>query len=272
MERFSREAVEALSARKKEPAWMTEARLRAWDKYAASPLSTSDLGFPLQDVQPFTEPPTDRVPSHLWPAELQHALDERGDEEGLIVQRDSTILSRSISKEFSKKGVLFTDLDNALQSAPEIVEAHFGKYANIDNPFIALTSALWSGGTFLYVPEHISIHLPFHTCLWMSQPNVAIFSHTLIVVEEGASVSFIDEGVSADWDRPGLALQTVEASAGIRACVNYFYLRHWGRGVSHRREEKTFVDHQGRFLSGRMERRMATTLEKVAELHPEVRV
>jgi Fe-S cluster assembly scaffold protein SufB len=269
---FNKAAVEALSSRKKEPSWMTERRLEAWKAYEAAPLSAETLGFPLQDIRPFTEPPTVPVPSHLWPSELQHALDERGDEEGLIVQRDSTIQSRSISKEFSKKGVIFSDLDYALVNHPEIVQDHFGQHRKLDNPFSALTTAFWSGGTFLYVPDHVAIHLPFHTCLWMSQPGTGIFSHTLMIVEEGAAVSFIDEGVSAEWDKPGLVLETVEASIGIRACLNYFQLQNWGKSVSQRHEEKTDVNFQGRFLSGRMEKRLATTLEKVAELHPEVRV
>jgi Fe-S cluster assembly protein SufD len=269
---FSRDAVEALSAYKREPSWMTQRRLKAWDAYQAAPLSPAELGFELDQIRPFTAPPTDPVPSRLWPSELQHALDERGDEEGLIVQRDSTILSRAISKEFSKKGVIFADLDFALQSEPELVERYFGSCVKPNNPFAALTTAFWSGGTFLYVPEHIAIHLPFHTCLWMSQANTGVFSHTLMIVEEGGSASFIDEGVSAEWDQPGLLLESIEAIVGIRGCLNYFWMEHWGKSVSYRREEKSELNFQGRFLSGRMEKRPATTLERVAELHPEIRV
>ena len=225
---------------------MTALRLGAWDAYAAAPLPAEQWGFELEAIRPFTEPPTAPVPSRLWPSELQHALDERGDEEGLIVQRDSTILSRSISKEFSKKGVTFSDLDFAVHSNPELVQQYFGQVVKPINPFAALAMAFWSGGTFLYVPSHISIHLPFHTCLWMSQPGTGIFSHTLIIVEEGASVSFIDEGLSSEWNEPGLALETIEAVVGIRACLNYFQFQNWGKSVSHRREEQSEVNFQGR--------------------------
>ena len=269
---FGRSAVEALSEYKKEPSWMTDVRLNAWDAYTQSPLARKRLGFSLETIRSFTEPPTVPVPSHQWPSELQHALDERGDEEGLIVQRDSTILSRSISKEYAKKGVRFTDLDNALQADPDLVQTYFGRLVKPESPWTALTTAFWSGGTFLYVPAHVAVHLPFHTCLWMSRPNVGIFSHTLLVVEEGGAVSFIDEGVSAEWGEPGLALGSVEAFVGVRACANYFQLQNWGRSVFNDREEKSEVNPQGRFLSGRMKQRPATTLERVAELHPEVRV
>src|SRR5882672_3205521 len=90
---INRESVEAMSSLKKEPAWMTELRLKAWDAYERAPLSDSFLGFALSQIQPFVEGPHVHVPSTKWPRELQHALDERGDEEGLIVQRDSTIQS-----------------------------------------------------------------------------------------------------------------------------------------------------------------------------------
>ena len=269
---FNRETIEFLSQRKKEPSWMTERRLAAWATYQSAPLSTEALGLDLAEIRAFTEPPTVPVPSKQWPSELQHALDERGDEEGLIVQRDSTILSKAISKEFSKKGVIFCDLDFAMVQHPDLLQEHFGQHMKLDNPYKALTAAFWSGGTFLYVPDHLSIHLPFHTVHWMSQPGAGIFSHTLLIVEEGASVSFIDEGVSADWERPALVLDTVEAVIGIRACANYFHMLNWGRNVWHRREEVSAVNFQGRFLSGRMDKRPATTLERVAELHPEVRV
>src|SRR5579864_8203753 len=95
---FSRATVEALSWFKGEPSWMTKSRLAAWDAYEKLSLS-SPIGVPLEGFEAFTEPPRRTIPSHEWPKDLQHALDERGDEEGLIIQRDSTVLSRSISKE-----------------------------------------------------------------------------------------------------------------------------------------------------------------------------
>jgi Fe-S cluster assembly protein SufD len=269
---FSRSAVQTLSTLKNEPGWMTDLRLSAWDAYERAPLSENALGFSLDQIQPFSTEPHAPVPSHQWPAELQHALDERGDEEGLIVQRDSVVQSRAISKEYSKKGVLFTDLDNALLAEPELVQAHFGKLIHHQSPTAALSTAFWSGGAFLYVPSHIAVHLPFHTCIWLSRPGIGIFYRTLLVLEEGATVTFIDEGVSANWQEPGLAIGAVEAFVGIRGCVSYYRLQNWGRSVTYHREEESEVGPQGRFLSGRLEQRAATTLEKVAELHPEVRI
>src|SRR5258708_4661230 len=97
---FSRTTVETLSALKAEPAWMRDLRLRAWDQVVQ--LSSPKI---LSTLQAFTEPSKTSAPMKEWPRDLQHALDERGDEEGLIVHRDSTVLSRAISKEQAAHGV-----------------------------------------------------------------------------------------------------------------------------------------------------------------------
>jgi Fe-S cluster assembly scaffold protein SufB len=248
---FNRSTVEALSHFKREPSWMTALRLQAWDIYAQAPLSADE--FPLNHIRPFTEAPRMPVPSRDWPRDLQHALEERGDEEGLIVQRDSTILSRSITKEHSKKGVVFTDMDTALKTVPELVQRYFGRLAKPENPLAALHTAFWSGGTFLYVPEHLDVTLPFHSCFWMSGPESGIFPHTLLVVEQGSRVSVIDECVSADWQKPGLSVGSAEVFVGANAHVHYFHIQNWGKSVYPHFEERSQVDYPGRFVSYRMD-------------------
>jgi Fe-S cluster assembly protein SufB len=259
--------VEALSRFKKEPSWMTELRLKAWEAYQQAPLPESEL----HGIHPFTLPPMVPVPSRDWPTELQHAMDERGDEEGLIVQRDSTILSRSITKEHSKKGVIFTDLDSALQNVPELVQSYFGRLVKPETPAEALQAAFWSGGTFLYVPPNLNITLPFHTCLWMSTPEAGIFSHNLVVVEDNSRVSFIDECISGDWNRPGLMVEVLEVFVAAQAQVKCFHLQHCGQGVRHYREEKSQVASTGELKIDRLEQRPNTSLERAAELYPEIR-
>jgi Fe-S cluster assembly scaffold protein SufB len=248
---FTKASVEALSQLKNEPSWMTSLRLAAWDVYASSPLKPES--FSLDQVRSFTEPPKSPVPSHEWPRDLQHALEERGDEEGLIVQRDSTILSRSITKDSSKKGVIFTDLDTAVRTCPELVQRYFGRLVKPDNPFTALQRAFWSGGTFLYVPENYIVTLPFHTCFWMSTPTAGIFPHTLLVVEQGSRVSVIDECVSPDWEKPGLSIGATEAFVGPEAQVHYFHLQNWGESIYPHFEERSDVVYPGRFFSYRMD-------------------
>src|ERR1700730_10947561 len=165
---FSRDTVVALSQYKKEPSWMTDLRLDAWKAYEKEPVASGVLGFPLQAIRSFLEHPTTAILSHEWPGDLQHAVEERGDEEGLIVQRDSTILSRSITKDQTKKGVIFTDLGTAMRLYSGLVRRYFAQQVKPDELFSSLSTAFWSGGTFLYVPEHVQVALPFHTCYWMT--------------------------------------------------------------------------------------------------------
>ena len=266
---FSRRAVEKLSWFKGEPAWMTDMRLAAWDRFEKAE-AASPSGILLDEIYPFREPPRKTIPSHEWPKELQHAMDERGDEEGLIIHRDSTVLSRAITKEQTKKGVIFTDLDSAVKSVPELVRNYLSSQVPPEDAFSALNAAFWSGGSFLYVPEHVDIKLAFHTCYWMSMPGTGLFPHTLIVLERGAAVSFIDEFVSSSMK--GLSFATVEMVVGEKARLRYFTIENWGAGVYHTSQQQARVAPTGQLrcfhTSGH---RPIMTLERVAELHPEVR-
>ena len=228
---FSRRSIEELSWFKGEPSWLTQARLSAWDQYERFRAQNLRLETSLSGLAAFSEPPRRTVPSHEWPADLQQALDERGDEEGLIVQRDSTILSRSITKEQSKKGVLFTDLDTAVKTAPELVRPFFTGMDPQRGAEAALRAAFWSGGTFLYVPAFVDVVLPFHTCYWLSTPGMALFPRTIIVAEKGSSVSLVDEYISGDLQ--GLSLGALDVSIAERARVSYYNLENWNPRVLH---------------------------------------
>ena len=183
---------------------MTDLRLEAWTAFEC--LSNEEPVIAVSSIQAFAEPPRAAVPSENWPKDLKYAMEERGDEEGLIIQRDSTILSRSITKDMTKKGVVFTDLSMALQLMPDKVREYFGRQVKWDDPFAALNTAFWNGGSFLYVPQHVIVPLSFHTCYWMTTPHSAVFPRTLIVAEKGSSVSVMDDFLSVDWDQDALAV------------------------------------------------------------------
>lgn len=272
MNMFSRDTVERISRFKAEPAWMTDLRLVAWEAYERlSEKAPRDV--PLESIQAFTEPPTRAVPSHQWPPDLVHVMEERGDEEGLIIQRDSTVLSRAITKEQVKRGVIFTDLDTALKTVPDLVRHTFAKQVRPRDRLAALHLAFWSGGTFLYVPANVEVKLPFHTCYWMSTPGTAIFPHTLIVAEKSSRVSFIDEFLSVHWEEPGLSIRAVEVFVREGAQVHLTQVQNWGRNVFHRDVQESQVDEAGRLRASHISgRRPVVSLERVAELYPEVRL
>ncbi len=249
---------------------MTAMRLDAWRAYER--FSTDRPNVSLDRIQAFAEPPQSSVPSHEWPSDLKYVVEERGDEEGLIVQRDSTVLSRSITKEQTKRGVLYTDLSTALRQMPDLVQRSFGRQVKWDDPFAALSTAFWNGGTFLYVPANVQVYLPFHTCYWMTTPHSAVFPRTLLVAERGSIVSLVDDFLSVDWDQDALAVSAVELFVEEKAHVNYKQIHHWGRGVHHEDRQMSSVAASGKLESSRVsDPRPVMTLEHAAELYPEVR-
>jgi len=266
----SRDTVEHISTSKREPSWMTELRLGAWDVYESSRVRRPESW---DEIQAFVEPPMTSVPSHQWPPDLSTVIEERGDEEGLIVQRDSTILSRSMTKDQTKRGVMYTDLTTALRLNPDLVRRYFAQLVKPDELFSALNTAFWSGGTFLYVPAHVQVELPFHTCYWMTTPGAAVFPRTVLVAERGSVVSLVDDFLSADWDQLSLAVSTVELFVQEGARVNHKQIHHWGKGVRHENRQMSSVAFGGRLECSQVsDSRPVMTLEHVAELYPEVRV
>jgi Fe-S cluster assembly protein SufD len=267
---FTREAVEAISYFKEEPSWMREIRLDAWNTFERFP--KPELVPELDSIQSFREPPERAVPSHLWPGDLKHALEEKGDEEGLIIQRDSTVLSRALTKEQAKRGVIFTDLDTALKTAPELVAQYFARPTAPQDALSALHTAFWSGGTFLYVPDYVEVLLPFHTCYWMSAPGSAVFPHTLIVAEKGSRISFIDEFLSVHWESPALSIGAAQVMVGDHAQVHMTQIQNWGRHVFHRSVQQSHVAGSGKLHTAEWSgSRPVVSLERAAELYPEVR-
>src|SRR6185295_9192028 len=120
------------------------------------------------------------------------------------------ILSRSITKDQTKKGVIYTDLSMAFRLYPDLVQRYFSRQVKWDDPYAALNTAFWSGGSFLYVPENVVIRLPFHPCYWMTTPHSAVFPRTLIVAERGSQVTLVDDFLSVDWNQETMAVRAVE--------------------------------------------------------------
>jgi Fe-S cluster assembly scaffold protein SufB len=246
---LSRRSVEALSQLKGEPGWMADLRLKAWDRYerlaSRAPLPHALL----RAIEAFTVPPRRSVPVHEWPEDLPHTLEERGDEEGTMIQRDATVLSRAMTKDATKRGVLFMDFSAAVRAMPETVKRSLEHESRLGDPLAALHTALWNGGTFLYVPAHVEIVLPFHTCSWLSQPGAALFPHTLIHVGPGSTAYFMDEYLSGDWRRPGLAMATVELEAAEKSQLFYFSIQNWGRQIHHATRETSQLASSARLTS-----------------------
>lgn len=242
---INRKTVEQLSWAKSEPAWMTQIRLDAWDRYESLPAPEGLSGLDFSQFEGYVDPPRQAAPWQEWPEDLQHTLNERGDEEGLIVQRDATILSKSITKDSVKRNVVFTDLDTALKIVPDLVKRYFPGPSVPDDKLAALRTAFWSGGCFLYVPEFVEVDLPFHMCYWLSTPNYALFPQLVLVAERGSRVYIMDEYLSSKLNGRNVALSSARFHVAERARVHHFHMENWGEGVTHLAQQGTNVESGG---------------------------
>lgn len=249
---------------------MKDLRFSAWETFQR--LSKERSTVALDTFDAVCDAPRVSIPSEKWPRDLKHVVEERGDEEGLIIQRDSTILSRAVTKDMTKRGVLFMDLSTAVRNHPDLVKKYFAQQIRNEDPWSALSTAYWHGGSFLYVPQFVFADLPFHTCYWMTTPHSAVFPRTLIVLEKGARITFVDDYLSIDWEQEALAVSAVELFVAEQAKVTYRQIHHWGKGVRHESRQMSSVAPSGLLECSQMTApREEMTLERVAQLYPEVR-
>ncbi|HLJ69160.1 MAG TPA: Fe-S cluster assembly protein SufD [Chloroflexota bacterium] len=226
---MTREAVERLSTSKDEPDWMLERRLRAFQLFESTPMPTrqdeewrrTDIGkLKLGSLTPL--PPASG-------SVVDSPLKLNGNSSGLLVHDNASTVERSLRDDLAQQGVIFTDLETAVQHHPELVRKYFMTEAvNADyDTFTALNGAFWSGGTFLYVPKKADIALPLRALYALTAPGAGLFTHTLVVVEEGARVSYLEEYASQGIDRQSLNAGVVELFVGPRAHVTFITLQEW---------------------------------------------
>lgn len=238
---FSRRAAEELSLRRGEPVWVRELRLKAWDTYEAIPMPkrtdeewrrTDIRRMPIDDVVPFTELQQQVDARDKLPSSVLSAVSADEAESGLNVQIDSSTVYTTVESSVTDQGVIFTDLTTAIEQHPDLVSKYFQNAVPADdNKFAALNSAFWSGGTFLYVPSGVQIEVPFRNVLYNQTPGASLFSHTIIVAEEEASVVLIDHWSSAEGEDLSLSCNVVEIYAEDDAQVRYIQLQDWGRNM-----------------------------------------
>lgn len=174
-----------------------------------------------------------------------------GDRAGLQIQHNSEVMVTHLDPALAAQGVIFADLDRALADHPELVEPHLHAVVPTDRTkFTALHGAFRTGGTFLYVPDGVTIAVPLQTLTWLDADGAAVFPHTLIVVGENAEVTFIDRFASPDVER-AYAGAITEVVVGTGSRVRYVAMQDWGEGVTHLAIQRARVgrDADYRFVS-----------------------
>lgn len=239
---FSRQAVEDLSRQRQEPDWVRQKRLEAWSAYEDIPMPsrtdeewrrTDIRRLPLDEVAPFARHMGHITKLSDLPDDVASDLGNPELRSGINIQIDGSGVYSELAQDLAGQGVILSDLATAIDTHPDLVKQYLmtdGVPAT-DNKFAALHGAFWSGGTFVYVPKNVQAEIPLRSHVYASTAGSAIFPHTLIIAEEGASVVVVDSWSSLTTDEPGIASAVVEIFAHEATNVRYVQIQNWGRNV-----------------------------------------
>jgi Fe-S cluster assembly protein SufB len=240
---LTRDTVREISGFKNEPDWMLEFRLRAYDHFVKRPMPTwgGNLGNIDFDKIVYYRKPSDRE-EKSWddvPEKIKATFERLGIPEaerkflaGVGAQYDSEVVYHSVREELTKIGVVFMGTDQALVEYPEIFRKYFGTVVPPeDNKFAALNSAVWSGGSFVYVPKGVEVPLPLQAYFRINGENTGQFERTLIVVDEGAKVHYIEGCTAPIYATDSLHAAVVEVIALPGSKVRYTTIQNWSNDV-----------------------------------------
>src|SRR5213594_58657 len=240
---LSHELVDAISSHKDEPAWMRKFRHRSLDYFEARPLpqwggNLNDIDF--ENIFYYIKPTEKQASS--WeelPAEIKDTWDKLGIPEaeknylaGVGAQYESEVVYHKLKEDLESQGVLFLDMDSGLREHEELVREHFGKVIpQNDNKFAALNSAVWSGGSFIYVPPGVSIDMPLQAYFRINAENMGQFERTLILVDEGAYVHYVEDCTAPIYSTDSLHSAVVEIVVKDGARCRYTTIQNWSSNV-----------------------------------------
>ncbi|MDF2422161.1 MAG: Fe-S cluster assembly protein SufB [Nitrosopumilus sp.] len=240
---LSKETVIEISKMKDEPQWMLDFRLRSYDIFMKKPMPTwgGDLTqIDFQNIYYYAKA-SEKVEKN-WddvPDNVKKTFDKLGIPEaekkflaGVGAQYESEVVYHSLREDLAKQGVLFLDTDAALKEHPELFKKYFGKIIPPeDNKFAALNSAVWSGGSFIYVPPGVHIDMPLQAYFRINAENIGQFERTLIIVDEGAEVHYIEGCTAPVYSSESLHSAVVELVALKDAKLRYTTIQNWSADV-----------------------------------------
>ena len=240
---LSPEVVEEISWLKGEPAWMRDLRLRALEVFRKKPMPTwgGDLsGINFDDIYYYVKPADHQVRN--WddvPQYIKRTFDRLGIPQaerqflaGVGAQYDSEVVYHNLHEELVKQGVLFLDTDTALREHPELFQQYFGTVVPpADNKFSALNSAVWSGGSFIYVPEGVQVTVPLQAYFRINAEKLGQFERTLIIAEPGSYLHYVEGCTDPIYSADSLHAAVVEVIIKPGARVRYTTIQNWSTNV-----------------------------------------
>ena len=244
------EAVERLCAG--EPDWLARRRWRAWEIYERTPLPTTRLEewrytdlsrtLGLDSLRPAAPGPRG-IPPHAYPSELRQAMREDSGATGHVVEIDGRVVHTDLAPELARQGVVLASLKDAAFTHESLLREHLATEAipPEEGKFSALSAALWTDGTLLFVPRDVSLPLPVRVTRWVSDPAAAYFNRTLIVGEAGSKASFVEEVLSPDFGEQTFFLSAAEVLGGDNSTIHYASVQRMGWGAFHMALHRSLV-------------------------------
>ena len=251
---LSREIIENISIQKNEPQWVKEIRLKAYEIYCnlslpswGPDLSELDMNGIATYVKPKAklESNWDDVPTDIKNTFLRLGIPEAEKNylAGVGAQYDSEVVYHSIKDELLSQGVIYTDFDSAIRDYPDLVKEYFTKCVPLnDHKFIALHYAVFSGGSFVYVPKGVKLEKPLQSYFRLNSPESGQFEHTLIIVEEGASLHFIEGCSAPKYNKVNLHAGCVELFVKDGGYLRYSTIENWSKNMLNLNTKKAIIE------------------------------
>lgn len=254
---LTKEIILDISNKKNEPKWMTDFRLKALETYNELKLPTwgpSLEELDMDNIVTYVRPDTKMKGN--WnevPEEIKDTFEklgipkaERESLAGVGAQYDSEVVYHSIKEELVKQGVVYTDMESAVKEYEDIVKKYFMKLVPpSDHKFVALHGAVWSGGSFVYVPEGVNVEIPLQSYFRLNSPGAGQFEHTLIIVEKGAKLHFIEGCSAPKYNVTNLHAGCVELYVKEGASLRYSTIENWSRNMLNLNTKRALVEKNG---------------------------
>lgn len=254
---LSSKVVEAISHYKNESDWMRQFRLNSLEVFKSKPMPSfgADLSSVNFDNIFYYISPSDKK-FKTWdevPKDIKDTYDKIGIPQaerkflaGVGAQYDSEVIYHNLKKQWEDKGVIFVDTDTGLKKYPDIFKQYFGKLIPpTDNKFAALNSAVWSGGSFVYIPKGVHVEIPLQAYFRINAANMGQFERTLIIAEEGSYVSYIEGCTAPIYSTDSLHSAVVEIIVKKGARVRYTTIQNWSNNVYNLVTKRAMVEEEG---------------------------
>ena len=254
---LSEDVIRAISAKKQEPEWMLELRLKAYHKFVEMPMP--DFGTDLSEIDfndyTYYIKPSDKV-ENSWenvPETIKDTFNnlkipeaEQKFLSGVSTQYESEVVYHNMLKEVEDAGVIFYDTDTGLKKHPEIFKEYFGKLVSYaDNKFAALNTAVWSGGSFIYVPKGVKLEKPLQSYFRINSEEMGQFERTLIIVDDEADLHYVEGCTAPKYSKDSLHAAIVEIFVGKNAKCRYSTVQTWSQNILNLVTKRAIVEENG---------------------------